>query len=60
MSGRGTTAGTILVSTVDGRLVWSSSESSMTLEGEGASVASAAASGTVEMGVKSRLVIEML
>jgi len=60
MSGRGTTEGTILVSTVDGRLVWSSSDSNMTLEGEGASVASAAASGTVEMGVKSKLVIEML
>jgi hypothetical protein len=60
MSGQGTTTGTMLVSTADGRLVWSSSDSDMTLEGEGASVASAAASGTVEMGIKSKLVIEML
>lgn len=60
MSGQGTVDGTILVSTADGRLVWSSSESTMTLEGEGASVAGAAASGTVEMGIKSKLVIDLL
>jgi len=60
MTGRGTVDGTILVSTADGRLVWSSSESTMTLEGEGASVAGAAASGTVEMGIKSKLVIDLL
>ncbi len=33
---------------------------SMTLEGEGSSVAGAAASGTVEMGIKSKLVIDLL
>jgi hypothetical protein len=60
MSGQGTIDGTILVSTADGRLVWSSSESTMTLEGEGSSVAGAAASGTVEMGIKSKLVIDLL
>jgi hypothetical protein len=60
MTGSGTVKGTILVSTVDGRLVWSTSESTMTLEGEGASTASAAASGTVEMGIKSKLVIDLL
>lgn len=60
MSGQGAVKGTILVSTIDGRLVWSSSQSEMTLEGEGASVAGAAASGTVEMGIKSKLVIDLL
>lgn len=60
MTGRGTVDGTILVSTIDGRLVWSSSDSAMTLEGEGSSVAGAAASGTVEMGIKSKLVIDLL
>jgi len=59
MSGRGTTDGTMLISTEDGLVVWSSSNSNMTLKGEGASVASAAASGTVEMGIKSKLVIEL-
>jgi len=60
MSGQGTIDGVILVSTIDGRLVWSTSDSKMTLEGEGASVAGAAASGTVEMGIKSKLVIDLL
>jgi len=60
MSGAGTMDGKILVSTVDGRLVYSASDASLTLDGEGASVASAAATGTVEMGVKSKLVIDLL
>jgi len=60
MSGQGTMKGTILISTVDGRLVWSTTDAELTLEGEGAAVASAAASGKVEMGVKSKLVIDLL
>ena len=60
MTGSGTVEGTILISTADGRLVWSSSQSVMTLEGAGSSVAGAAASGTVEMGIKSKLVIDLL
>ena len=60
MSGSGTGEGDMLLSLEDGVIVYSSGEATMTLSGEGASVASAAASGTVEMGVKSRLVIEMI
>ena len=60
MSGEGSGEGDILISLEDGVIVYSSAEATMTLTGEGASVASAAASGVVEMGVKSRLVIEMI
>ncbi len=60
MSGAGTIEGTIVVALDDGKVVFSTSEAIMTLTGEGASVAGAAASGTVEMGIKTRLVIELL
>jgi hypothetical protein len=60
MSGEGVGEGNMLISLKDGVIVYSSGEATMTLSGEGASVASAAASGTVEMGVKSRLVIELI
>lgn len=60
MSGDGVGEGDMLISLSDGAIVYSSGEATMTLSGEGASVASAAASGTVEMGVKSRLTIELI
>lgn len=60
MSGIGSATGEILVSVENGNVVYSSAEATMALEAEGASVASAAASGTVEMGIKSRLVIELI
>ena len=60
MSGEGTSTGTMLVSLADGNIVYGTSDASMTLTGEGASVASAAATGVVEMGIKSKLVIELL
>lgn len=60
MSGAGTSTGTMLVGIEDGMLVVSSSEMEMTLTGEGASVAGAAAGETVNMGVKSTLRIELL
>ncbi len=60
MSGAGTTTGSIVMSLEDGRVVYSTSEAALTLTGEGASVAGAAASGTVEMGIKARLSIELL
>lgn len=60
MSGEGVGEGDMLISLEDGVIVYSSSESTLTLSGEGASVASAAASGVVEMGVRSRLIIELI
>jgi hypothetical protein len=60
LSGDGTVDGTLLVSVDNGNIVYGTSEAKMNLTGEGASVASAAASGTVEVGTKSRLVIELM
>jgi len=60
MSGAGTATATMLVSIDDGTLVMSAGDMEMTLVGEGASVAGAAAGDVVEMGVKSRLRIELL
>jgi hypothetical protein len=60
MSGAGTSTGAMLVAIEDGMLVVSSGEMEMTLTGEGASVAGAAAGETVNMGVKSTLQIELL
>jgi hypothetical protein len=60
MSGSGTADGTILLSIKDGNIVYSDGQATMSLTGEGASVASAAATGTVEMGIKTHLVIELL
>jgi hypothetical protein len=40
-------------------VVYSVNEASLTLQGEGASVASAAATNVVEMGIKSRLTIDL-
>ena len=60
MSGAGMSTGTMLVSIEDGTLVVSSGDMEMTLTGEGASVAGAAAGESVNMGVKSTLKIELL
>lgn len=60
MSGAGTATGTMLVSIENGTLVMSAGNMEMTLTGEGASVAGAAAGDVVEMGIKSRLRIELL
>lgn len=57
-SGRGT--GDILLSIDSGNIVYSSSETTLTLEAEGAAVASAAASGVVSMGVTTRSVVELI
>jgi hypothetical protein len=60
MSGAGTSNGTMLVSIADGTIVVSQSEMEMDLTGEGSSVAGAAGSETVSMGIKSTLKIELL
>jgi len=60
LSGDGVVEGTMLVSVENGNIVYGASNAKMNLTGEGASVASAAASGTVEVGTKSRLVIELM
>jgi hypothetical protein len=60
LSGDGVVEGTMLVSVDNGTIVYGASNATMNLTGEGASVASAAASGTVEVGTKSRLVIELM
>jgi hypothetical protein len=60
MTGSGSGTGRMLVSIEDGNVVYSSSEATLTLIAEGASVASAAASGVVNMGVTTNSVIEIL
>jgi hypothetical protein len=60
MSGAGDIEGTLLVSIERGNVVYGVNEASLTLQGEGASVASAAASNVVQMGIKSRLTIDLL
>jgi hypothetical protein len=60
MSGEGEITGELIVAIDDGHVVHSTSEAELTLTGEGASVAGAAASGVVEMGIRTRLVVEML
>ena len=60
MSGDGEITGELIVAIEDGHVVHSTSEAVLTLTGEGASVAGAAASGVVEMGIRTRLVVEML
>jgi len=60
MTGSGSGTGRMLVSIEDGNVVYSSSEATLTLMAEGASVASAAASGVVNMGVTTNSVIEIL
>ena len=59
MSGSGDIQGTMLISIEGGMVVYSSSETSLTLQGEGASVASAAASNVVNMGIKSTLIVDL-
>lgn len=58
MSGAGVTEGKMLLALEDARVVYSTAETMFTLTGEGSSVAGAAASNVVEMGIKSRLVID--
>lgn len=60
MSGQGSITGSMLVSIEDGYVVHGTTEVTLTLQGEGSSVASAAATGVVEMGIKSRLSMELL
>ncbi len=60
MSGAGEITGELIVAIEDGHVVHSTSEAVLTLTGEGSSVAGAAASGVVEMGIRTRLVVEML
>ncbi len=60
MSGSGTGTGDILLSIDSGNIVYSSTETKLTLQAEGAAVASAAASGTVNMGVTTRATVELL
>jgi len=60
MTGSGSGTGRMLISMEDGNVVYSTGDSSLELTAEGASVASAAASGTVSMGVTSSSVIELL
>ncbi len=60
MSGTGKITGAIILALEDGKTVYSTSEATLTLTGEGASVAGAAASGVVEMGIQARLKIELL
>lgn len=58
MSGAGVSEGSALIALDDARVVYSTAETTFTLTGEGSSVAGAAASNVVEMGIKSRLVID--
>jgi len=60
MSGSGDVTGKMLVSIDGARVIYGSSETTLTLQGEGASVASAAASNVVNMGIKSNLVIDLM
>ena len=60
MSGSGAVSGKMLLSIDAGRVIYGSSETTLTLQGEGASVASAAASNVVNMGIKSNLVIDLM
>lgn len=60
MEGDGTVDSDLYLSIEDGSLVFSSGEMKMTLTGEGSSVAGAAASNVVEMGIVSSLSIELV
>lgn len=60
MTGAGEGTGDILLSVDSGNIVYSSSETKLTLQAEGAAVASAAASGTVNMGVTTRSTVELM
>lgn len=60
MSGEGEVKGKLYVSLDGGMVVESKSDVKMTLEGEGQSIAGAAAGDMVEMGIKSKLEVKML
>ncbi len=60
MTGAGTGTGQMLLSIESGNVVSGSSDMTLTLEAEGASVASAAASGTVSMGVTTSSSVKMM
>ncbi len=60
MEGDGTVDSDLYLSIEDASLVFSSGEMKMTLTGEGSSVAGAAASNVVEMGIVSSLSIELV
>ncbi len=60
MTGSGDGKGDILLALDSGNIVYSSTETNLSLQAEGAAVASAAASGTVNMGVTTRSTVELL
>jgi len=60
MSGSGSITGEALISIEDGYVVYGTTEVTLDLHGEGSSVASAAATGVIEMGIKSRLSMELM
>jgi hypothetical protein len=60
MEGEGTVDGDLFLSMEDASLIFSSGEMKMTLTGEGSSVAGAAASNVVEMGIVSSLNIKLV
>jgi hypothetical protein len=59
MDGDGNIEGDSYLALEDGMLVYSSAEMNLTLVGEGSSVAGAAASDVVEMGIAASMVIEL-